>query len=278
MRDMCEGCSINSITQGSIFNHAVNEDYNDKDDLGLVISARCDVANKKSEKFSYLPVVNLKKFVFSVVAPKLLREQANNELNKIQSLVLNADGDPEVVELYGIETAIKTVIENEKNKNKALAALENIDKIESLLKMNWNELEQLGLDVIPNKSFEKEIKNLSQNKTEGYFLIDQVKDFNDNNKVLGPHVVFLREIHHIKASICEELKTGLLHDSFLNDSSVTKSLQLEQEQMSYVLCNIRSPYIELIMQRFSNLFCRIGVKDPDPNLANELNNVHVWGI
>lgn len=69
-RDMCCPCPINTITQGSIFNHAYNEDFGDEEDLGLLISARCDLANDKAPKYSYLPVISLKKFILFFLSEK----------------------------------------------------------------------------------------------------------------------------------------------------------------------------------------------------------------
>ncbi len=47
--------------------------------------------------------------------------------------------------------------------------------------------------------------------------------------------------------------------------------------MSYVLCNMASPYIELVMQRFSNIFSRVGVKDPHKNLGERFFMDYIIG-
>jgi hypothetical protein len=36
-RDMCCVCPIDTITQGSIFNHAFNEDFDSGEDLGMLV-------------------------------------------------------------------------------------------------------------------------------------------------------------------------------------------------------------------------------------------------
>ena len=51
------------MTQGTIFSGAVAEDYNGCETFGLVITARCDVANDKAETYNYLPVVRLNDWI-----------------------------------------------------------------------------------------------------------------------------------------------------------------------------------------------------------------------
>lgn len=268
-RDMCEPCSINSITQGSIFNNARNEDFGDKEDLGLLISARCDLANNKASKYSYLPTISLEKFIMSIVVKKLLLEQYKKEINQITQFILKDGGNPEAIKTYGMTEAAEKLITTPKNIAKCKEILEKVKIIEKLGNQDWKSIKKSDLNVISKKNLIKEVENLSENKTEGYYLIDNVIDHNDSAKELGPHVVMLREVHHMNSRVAQQLSLGCAHDEIDVDRSSFGSLVLEPNGFSYILCNTKSPYIELIMQRFASLFTRIGVQNPSSSLAHD---------
>jgi hypothetical protein len=274
-RRMCKACSIDTITQGSIFNNAFNEEFNGDDDLGMLISARCDMANNKSPKFSYLPVIKLEKYILHFVSKKLFNEQCKEEINKIKSLIENEGGSTDLVDIYGIETSIKKILVKPKNITKANDAHSKITRLMLLKDKMWHELVDKDLELIPKKKFKNELLNLSENKTEGFFLLDDVVDFNSSSESEGPHVVLLREIHHMSSDICELIKKGCDYDELLLEGGVPKSLNIKPGEMSYVYCNVTSPYIELIMQRFSNLFTRIGVEDPSKIMVDKFVNDYI---
>jgi len=265
-RKICEHCRINTITQGSIFNFAFNEDYPDPDSLGLLISARCDIENNKGTKFSYLPVIPLESFIQSAITEKILNEEIKSEIGKISGFIKNSGNTPDAINMYGAEAAIKTLLKKPKEIEKANEACERIQRIESLLNIEWRERGYVEPIDLPPKKVKSELQAIANNRVEGIFLLDQVIDFNNNEQELGPHIVLLREIYHIESDTCEKIKIGCLHDD-LNPNKV-RSLNLQPGEMSYVLCNVISPYIELLMQRFSNLFTRIGVQDPNVDLLN----------
>jgi len=274
-REMCCACPIDKITQGSIFNHAFNEDFECDDDLGMLISARCDLANNKSPKYSYLPVITLKNHISFNIVSKLLTEQRSEEINKIKSLIKTEGENPATVDLYGARKSVEKLISKEKNRVKADLYLSNIDIIEQLKTKKWSEYQQSDFSIIPEKKFKSELKNLAENKTEGFFLIDEVIDHNDAKNPLGPHVVLLREVHHMSAEVATYIQKGCNHDDLLSKNISLRPLDLKAGRMSYVLCNVSSPFIELIMQRFSNLFTRIGVQNPSNNLASNFFSAYI---
>lgn len=267
-RDMCCACPIDKITQGSIFNHALNEDFESGGNLGMLISARCDLANNKAPKYSYLPVISLKNYISYYTVAKLLVEQRSEELNKIKNLIKSEKESPDTVDLYGAEVSVEKLIVNPKNKEKAVKCLSIISSIEQLQNTEWLDHKREDYSLIPEKKFKLELKNLSENKTEGFFLIDEVVDHNNAGESLGPHVVLLREIHHISADVVALVKKGCNHDDLINKDVSLGSIGLKAGEMSYILCNVSSPFIELIMQRFSNLFTRIGVQSPSSKLVS----------
>jgi hypothetical protein len=59
MTDHLSTPRLGVLTQGTVFACAVAEDYVGCHIHGLVITARCDVSQKKAAVFNYLPVVSL---------------------------------------------------------------------------------------------------------------------------------------------------------------------------------------------------------------------------
>ncbi|MAC13760.1 MAG: hypothetical protein CL539_03665 [Alcanivorax sp.] len=274
---MCRPCPVDAITQGSIFNYAFSEDLDNKNVLGMLISARCDLANLKTSKYSYVPVVSLEDYIFHYLARKLFLDQKKEEVGKIKNMVKDLGHDPGIIDVYGIKKCIDKIVEKQKAKEKANEAFEKIESLNELINKNSDRYTKDDLAIIPSKKFKSEFSDLSQNKAEGYYLIDDVVDHNNREASLGPHVVLLREVHHMSAEIAEFIKKGCVHDELLEAGNSAPSLVLGKGRMSYVLCNMASPYIELVMQRFSNIFSRVGVKDPHKNLGERFFMDYIIG-
>jgi hypothetical protein len=240
-----------------------------------LLSARCDLANLKTSKFSYLPVVKLENYISFFTVKKLLAEQRTEEITKIKNLIESEGESSDTVALYGMAASVGKLITKPKNKVKATESMSKISALEALQKKSWSEYKRSELSVVPEKKFKQELKNLAENKVEGFFLIDEIVDHNNGSKSMGPHVVLLREVHHMSAEVAELLKIGCDHDELLRSGPQVSLLDVEAGRMSYILCNVTSPYIELIMQRFSNMFTRIGVKNPSQTLLDDLLNTHI---
>ena len=63
MADYISAPKLGFLTQGTLFTCAAAEDYGGCNVHGLVITARCDVAQNKAAVFNYLPVVSLDDWV-----------------------------------------------------------------------------------------------------------------------------------------------------------------------------------------------------------------------
>ena len=58
-RDFLEEGLNTTVNQGSVFIGAYAEDYTNSINYGLIITARCDIAQNKAKKYSYLPLIPL---------------------------------------------------------------------------------------------------------------------------------------------------------------------------------------------------------------------------
>lgn len=198
-----------------------------------------------------------------------MNEEISQRKSQIRQIIVTEGHCAEALDLYGIEPAIQQLVTKEKHQKKSRDLLSEINKISTIIEKNGELLSKEDLELAPPKKLKKELESLSENKVEGFFLIDNVVDYNGGKIDLGPHVVLLRETHHISPELARKLKSGIDHASLSLVKGADRSLHFVNDGFSYILCNIKSPYIELLMQRFSNLFSRIGVDDPEKQMIEK---------
>ncbi|MGI2030243.1 hypothetical protein [Endozoicomonas acroporae] len=259
-RDMIDPYEVSKLTQGSIFNYAYSDKYLDKEILGVIITARCDIENKKSPIYNYLPAVPYKIWVqeelFEILKRRKLKDVESNFLKKIEMLKYTR----KTIDAFGLAEVIEKIrVKEIKGKDAILKAAQKLEIISSNLFSN---------EVV--SEFEKDIENINkelvENKLSDYFFIDNVKAY-------GACVVNLREIHHFDNELAEIISDGFDFET-ANSEDVVKYRAITNIDNGIVQLHgvIRSPYIELLMQRFSELFSRIGVDNPSNKLAKELIN------
>ena len=77
----------NEFTQGTVFSCAYGENYKNIPVYGLVITARCDVAQEKTPVFSYVPVVSLASWILVDGAALVLDRVKADCLNTIRNFL-----------------------------------------------------------------------------------------------------------------------------------------------------------------------------------------------
>ncbi|WP_372422803.1 hypothetical protein [Salinarimonas chemoclinalis] len=84
-------------------------------------------------------------------------------------------------------------------------------------------------------------------------------------EVCAGYVVLLREARHLPRQIGARIHDGITPDEYKRlvseNNRMEDYLEICEEQLACSIGIIDSPYIELIMQRFSALFSRVGVTD-----------------
>ncbi len=256
-RKMVDVQAARTISQGSLFNFAYNESYDDCEILGLVITARCDISNTKIKKYSYLPVVPFCLWRERDLIPIIKRIKIKAIYNELQDSLNNAGFSRNTLSIYGPER-LKEVASREITKKKTLDSLIKKISLYSLLK------DSEKYDAIYpefNKDIKSFVKDVIENKALEYYFIDDVPGY-------GACVVNLREVGHFDYVASNSIAKGI-EFSDLSDiqkahlRSINTSLG---DGLACLVGLVSSPYIELIMQRFSELFTRIGVDDPEKEL------------
>ncbi|OOE62979.1 hypothetical protein BZG18_02895 [Salinivibrio kushneri] len=253
---------VSEISQGSVFNAAYCEGYESSEVLGLVITARCDIANKNKVKtYSYIPAIPFNHWkeveLIDVLKTKSLRDLRSKVsciLNKAQLTFNN-------LETFGKENILKVIREN-----KLLKKDRDIEKLKSYLDSYYLLIyggEFRELIICFKSEIKSVIKEISEGKNANYFMIDNIDGY-------GSVVVNLRDIYKLDRETAEKVVGGIEIDYTLDNSSYRA---INKNITGTVVCLIgalESPYIELLMQRFTNNFSRIGVENPSKDLSDSI--------
>ncbi|KAB0671151.1 hypothetical protein F6V30_00730 [Oryzomonas sagensis] len=255
----------NKLHQGLIFTGAVAEEYSHCQVYGLIITARCDIAHSKVNLYNYLPIINMSDWIYvdfnSIILPKIIN-QIRNEMNNILTNMNLSNSILDTIPARVVYDKIIIDINNKKQRERYLYLLSQLDIIDALsVKFNKNKF----LELINSNSKIRDaiINDLVKHKLNGYYYIPGI----GSESIDTGYVVLLREINWLPNELATKMANGLSKAEY--DYLVSKN-KLYDNKMSFSntdyvmpISQMKSPYIEHIMQCFGTTFCRIGVKDTD---------------
>jgi hypothetical protein len=262
------------LTQGTIFTCAVAENYDDCDVYGLIITARCDVTNSKAPIFSYIPVVPYmdwsKKDAASIIASRVSANCSGELRNIIRSTGLSES----ILETLSAE-AILSVLQGNTSKEGKLKSKkfsENIEKIENFEKYLLTGDHNSAVDIIKNniKAYQGLVKELVGNTVSDFHYLDQIEF---GKKSCG-YVALLREIRFMPSRMASRILDGFDFEEykFLEQSGAGGMRFKSADDYAMPVGLLKSPFIEFLMQRLTNLFARIGVTDLSSERIDALKN------
>lgn len=245
------------VTQGSIINHCVAEKYS-CNVYGVIVTPRCDMAHLgKVTHVHYLPVVPFEEW-FKVDGVHYLWTKALEKYRvKVQN-TCKAKGFP--TSNLG-EKQLRQLcdsITDSKEKDKFKSDIDNYYKVH---RTSPNEYKP------SNDEKAKIVANLRKGDIAAFCLIE---DWREENKFM---VVLLRELKRLDYNFAIGMALGIeektISETWKNDLeySVSKDLIYSTE------AEIIPPYVELLMERFSYNFCRVGVEDMDENVEDVLKEI-----
>lgn len=262
----------NNFSQGSVFNCLK---LNDSQSLyGIVLTARCDIEQKKCRNVICLPIYSLNTFLQN--STDLKNYIKKDLISRLNNILKKYDYDIELFTTYGKDEIVSKIQQSNykrKEKETAVSQIENIGKMLECIQNG-------DMNNIINNQLKSTIKDLSIIHT---LLNGFISDIIDNKKM---DLYFLE-------SISNELKSGYIIDfnspvsipfedlndlaqkkvykEHLNDSSNTCILPRRKKYHFFSICEesdtlsfisqINSPYIEHILQRFCFFLSRIGTED-----------------
>lgn len=258
------------ITQGSVITGCVANRYADCPVWGFIITARCDLAQKnKTPIVHYLPIVNFEDFLQKEIIDDLregwMNELKSNLASRMKEKNLSSSFLDMPLSAEDFEKIIRTNFKKQKEADKFMSDYQRwVGSGNLLIK-----------DIISEKSGEGKLKHemdrLVNNENSGFYLIEDWKCSNNNSNKYK--VILLREIKEMSIDCARCLPDGILEEE--KDASYLQSNNLavteDRSNFYYVDTEVQSPFVEHILQRFSNNFVRIGVEDlPKAQVSKQL--------
>ncbi|MCH1924535.1 hypothetical protein L9G74_08300 [Shewanella sp. C32] len=258
MRELLTHPSTSEFTQGSIFEGLkVNNDRSPTN--AIVITARCDIANEKARNILCLPIYKAKNWLENQGEELVFRRIEEKLKNKLNIELGKLNISYEILPIYPTESILELV---NKNANK-----KNTDEVKKLIFMFKEKKCDYTLDFVLNarKSLSSTLINNTENSI--YFL-----EQTNLNEALEPYVVDLVNPTSIPFQLAKRLKKGITHLSDMDK----QYLCMQGKEITYTAI-LKSPYIEHLLQKFSNFYSRIGTEDLEPEsiefLKEKLNEI-----
>lgn len=244
---------------------------------GVIISARCDLANCKIPKFYFLTALKVEDWITTNEGFRTVFTQKINDLEKkLQDKARNSSLDWEILSTCTQDEFHKIIIDDEVGLRKEASKLEQeFVKFKKYTSEQLNDVEKKELLSSDKKLVADYLTKISGGQVAHYCFIPQDAYKNDGCKGNGI-IIDLQELEQLT------LEEAIIISSFEMDckSKTMESLDIQilnkrfflDEPNGFVIaeCDITSPWIEYLMQRFANAFIRIGVDGPKKNDFAEL--------
>lgn len=261
MRALTKSPAIGEFTQGSIFNCLGSG--NGYSEFGLVVTARCDIAQKKVSTVLCLPIKKMHDWINEVCRAEVL-ERSQKSLNSEINEILKSNKIPlNSIKIYGFDETLR-VLQLKGAKKKDMDRLGEI-------KSTFDEgVLNPGLKVVKT-NYNTIIDDLICNKKARFHFLERIIE---NEEPSGYVVDFASPIC-IPFEIISQVSFGLeavrLRRIYSNFSGLFDFSEFDQVEVVSIL---NSPYIEHLMQRFTGFYSRIGTDDIAENDYMELKEKH----
>jgi len=261
---MLEQPKFGSLTQGTIFCCAKAEDYSGCDVAGLVITARCDVANDKTPIYTYLPIVSLRDWLDRDGGTLIASRAANEAIASLRQELKGAGHSISILETEPWLNIVETLFPDSGKKaakavrERALKAIERHEAATKCLATPFGA--KRAHDVVrENHGIVRSlISELTTHRLAGYYFMQKI---DPAGKAAG-FVIQLREVNSLPRPLASSVAGGL-DLSLSTDQMIHATRYLDRGTTNYAmpLAQVTSPTIEHILQQFSLTFSRIGVAD-----------------
>lgn len=268
------------LVQGTIFTCGLSDSYPSVSALGMLITARCDTAQDKTEVYNYVPVIPVEAWIekdgLEIVAKRALAN-AIGGMKKALTEVGMAHSIIEFVEPEAIIAELKTATSRQEKAaaSKFEQASQFAHTINHLLLKPDRTLKDALAFLDANEGLYKSV--IKELMTNGLAEFHYIESADLGEKTRG-YVALMREIRFISASLGKRIAVGLDAQEFETmrqtfSPSLNHIRFSTEHDFAMPLSCVASPFIELVMQRFANLFSRIGVADvPKERIAE----AHSW--
>ncbi|QFI55250.1 hypothetical protein [Aeromonas simiae] len=260
MRVISDLANGNYFSQGSIFNGLKNS--NGLSTLGIIITARCDLEHDKVDKVVCLPIYPLSTWMEIYGNDDFYNKNLKAATTQFDDLATKYELNYETCKTFGIDEFTRILSSRCTKKT-------DIDKIIQLH------------DFICNKCKLPKIKNITDSKKR------YIESIINNQKQNIHFFEYLEGIEHIGLVVdlsepislpidaAKGISNILFHQKYNRDKDeIYRNILINEDESASFKCIIKSPYIEHLLQRFSQFYARIGTEDISDNVYNEILEVY----
>lgn len=243
------------ITQGSIINCCVADNYHDCQVNGIVITPRCDLAHDGKVSFvHYLPIIDFKDWILKDGKDYLFARWFDNKKSKFEKQCKQYSIPSNISSKDSYEKMAAAVIKVKNNYSSFMDSVNayfgaKMDSAAFLKYIKGKDAKNILID------------NLSKDSLPAYYLVEDWEKDSHSYKI-----ILLRELKRIGYKTATLISKGV-KANMVNQRN--DDLRFIDEQQCYIQTQVASPFIEHIMQRFSYNFCRIGVDDRNKTQITE---------
>lgn len=258
------------LTQGSIINGLRSNVYHNCKTLGVVISARCDIANEKIADVHILSAIDIQDWVYEEAFYNCVEQDLSSIYQTLSSWAQKNSLNFSVLKDLGPEKTKKNIEmeQNEKTRVSLFNACDNWKVCEDMLSLRSvsKESRKQLLEEKYSKFLTAQMTELFTGKQTRYCFIPALA-LSDNAKQQNSIVVDLKNIKVLPFEIINQIsQTGLDFQAvpnMLSINEINKHFYFETNDDFMIIWNtIKSPWIEFLMQKFALAFIRIGVDGP----------------
>ncbi|MCS4274701.1 MULTISPECIES: hypothetical protein [Raoultella] len=261
LRDMIDVTDDKCLTQGTIFNCAYSASYPNDETLGLIITARCDIANADKVKFyNFIPAIPFEIWKEKELLSIIKKQTYKNLNSQYLSLLSEAKFSKNNLETYGYSRIYDVIADKKLLKPKQLDRLESLKEKINSIEQNYTYEKLL---IFFRDDISKILSDIIENKNPDFFLIDEVVGYKSV-------IVNLREIYELNILTAKRIPDGIEID----DGDTYPGLNLNTpNKFCSIVGQLKSPFIELLMQRFTNNFVRVGVDNHHLSLLTKIMGI-----
>lgn len=264
----------NRITQGSIFSCVKSPYTKGKVCYGISITARCDTArNFKAPSLTFLPVVTMEEWIWHDALPRCVATQKKSAESSLRQHLVKKDGSSVVLDVYGIDAGFSAADPKDSGITKQKVRYREAEDTKKVDLHKWSDLPSSIINALTS-----EAGNLIKGGLQNYHFIDSVEpSFGAEKKSPGcGYVVILRDIKAISRELALLLPDGIDAEKISEIQKTDPSafqLSIGEDDLCFPTGELRSPFVEQMMQNFSLLFGRVGVSDVPNAYTDEINKL-----
>lgn len=269
-----DGIMNKTITQGTIISSLRSKKYLDEVCFGVIITARCDLANKKVNKVFFLEALALEDWVLSKFGMQcVLKGKLNDVICNITNALNKYGLDWETLKSFS-DDEVKIVLEQEVNdKNDSSKINDLYKKYKEISNENTNKNDRKKLCNTYSKLIFESINKIVNGQDMHYVYIPSDGVSSEFKRGL---IVDLQEVDYLSL---EEIEDLCSYSIDIKNSSMSTEKKEHYNDRFYIydgigytipICDIKSPWLEYLMQHFSNVFSRIGIDTPSKDIMKQM--------